>query len=355
MNRSIVSFLTFWATSVLLAWSASAVTIPTVPVGNPGNPNDPSNGNIYGGVPYAYRIGTYEVTIGQYAEFLNAVARTDTYQLYHLAMAQDLNVAGIARDGFVGSYSYRVFGSPNKPVSNVGWGDTLRFTNWLHNGQPVGSQNASTTEDGAYTLNGALSNTSLNSVIRNATAKWFLPTQNEWYKAAFYQPASAGGDFDDYWRYPTRTNSDPYSDQPPGNDSPARSNTANFRMDDRIANGYNDGFAVTGSNERSMVENYLTNVGAYTESVGPFGTFDQGGNVEEWTETVFDSLFHIIENGSWDSPAGNLSSLSSGGYSPFNSERPTVGFRVATVPEPSTLTLAALGALALLFAARRKR
>src|SRR5262245_54966509 len=107
-----------------LVTSASAITIDTVPVGNVGNPSDPSDGDIttpgvqsYGSVPYAYRIGTYEVTIGQYTSFLNAVAATDTYELYNRLMALEVNIAGIARSGSSGSYVYSVIGSANHPVT----------------------------------------------------------------------------------------------------------------------------------------------------------------------------------------------------------------------------------------------
>src|SRR3954469_4561908 len=111
------------------AISASAITIDTVPVGDVGNPNDPATGNLYGGVNYAYNIGKYEVTVGQYTAFLNAVARTDTYGLYVTLMATDLNVAGIARSGASGSYSYSVIGSPNHPIAWVNWGNAARFAN----------------------------------------------------------------------------------------------------------------------------------------------------------------------------------------------------------------------------------
>ena len=111
-----------------------AITIDTVPVGNEGNSNDGSTG--YGGVAYKYDIGKYEVTVGQYTAFLNAVAKTDTYSLYNLSMATNLNIAGIARSGASGSYSYSVIGSANKPITYVSWGDAARFANWLHNGQP---------------------------------------------------------------------------------------------------------------------------------------------------------------------------------------------------------------------------
>ena len=98
-----------------------------MPVGNVGNANDPATGSLYGGVGYAYRIGTTEVTVGQYTAFLNAVAATDTYALYNTSMATDLNIAGIARSGVSGSYSYSVIGSANQPVTYVSWGDAARF------------------------------------------------------------------------------------------------------------------------------------------------------------------------------------------------------------------------------------
>ena len=109
----------------------------------------------------------------------------------------------------------------------MSWGDAARFANWLHNGQPTGLQIASTTEDGAYSLNGATSTAALNAVSRKAGANWFIPTENEWYKAAFHQPAAQGGDADNYWDYPVRTNSAPYSDQPPGA-TPDNTRVANF-------------------------------------------------------------------------------------------------------------------------------
>jgi hypothetical protein len=179
--------------------SARAVTIDMVTVGNPGNAND-TGGSGIGRVDYSYQIGKYDATIGQYTAFLNAVATTDTYSLYNASMASHLNVAGISRAGGSGSYSYSVINnggdSSNRPITFVNWWDSARFANWMANGQPTGAQDSTTTENGAYDVNGA---TSGNAVAKNATnpntsaaPTYFVPTQNEWYKAAYYSPNYGG-------------------------------------------------------------------------------------------------------------------------------------------------------------------
>lgn len=321
----------------------------TVPVGNVGNANDPATGGLYGGVDYAYRIGKYEVTVDQYTAFLNAVAATDTYSLYNPFMASALDIAGIARSGSSGSYTYSVIGSPLYPVTYVSWVDAARFANWLHNGQPAGAQNSSTTENGAYTLNGATSNAALIAVSRNANAQWFIPSESEWYKAAYFQPAAQGGDSDNYWNYPMKTNSLPYSDQPPGV-TPDNTRVGNFYQNDGLANGYDDGFAVTGSTNFSSSQNYLTDIGAYASAPSYYGTFDQGGNVFEWNEALISGSFRGSRGGSWNYGA-NLLRASYRSF-PDPPESNTVGFRVATVPEPSTLMLLYFGSLAVLWRRR---
>ncbi len=115
-----------------------------VTVGNPGNAADPATGSLYGSVPYTYQMGKYDVTVGQYVQFLNAVAKTDTYNLYgsYGDMATDYPTIGITRSGSSGSYSYAVTGSysqaANCPVFDMSWFDAARFCNWLQNGQPTG-------------------------------------------------------------------------------------------------------------------------------------------------------------------------------------------------------------------------
>ena len=87
------------------------IDMDTVPIGNPGNPGDTRYPappiTSFGGVAYAYHIGTYEVTAGQYTQFLNAVAATDTYGLYSTNMDTTANSFGcdIRRSGSPGNYS----------------------------------------------------------------------------------------------------------------------------------------------------------------------------------------------------------------------------------------------------------
>ncbi len=187
-------------------------------------------------------------------------------------------------------------------------------------------------------MNGAITTAALNAVLRNAGAQWFITSENEWYKAAYHQPAAQGGDADNYWAYPTRTNSTPYSDQSPGSGAPTQSNTGNFYKDDASANGYDDGYAVTGSASFSDSQNYLTNAGAYTFATSPYGTFDQGGNVYEWNEALIGGSSRGVRGGSFNSFSGVLLSSSQFHVSP-TTEGYFIGFRVASVPEPSTAVL----------------
>jgi formylglycine-generating enzyme required for sulfatase activity len=338
------------------AISVSAITIDTVVVGDAGNSSDPATGDLYGSVNYTYGIGKYEVTVGQYAAFLNAIAKSDSDSVYEPRMGQFVErSSGIVRSGAPGSYVYTVVGSANHPISDVSWGGAARFANWLHNGQPSGPQNSSTTERGAYTLDGA-DGLGLASIVRSPGAEWFIPSEDEWYKAAYYQPAAKGGDADSYWKYPMKTNSAPFSDQPPGA-TPDNSRAGNFFKDDGTANGYDDGFAVTGSPYVADVhDNYVTDVASYDSSPSYYGTFDQGGNVAEWNEAQFIGSFSRgIRGGSWGSDASYLdASFGYFGQAPMRDVG--TGFRIATiivVPEPSSIFLFA-GVFAAFGVRRRK-
>ncbi len=308
-----------------------ATTVELVPVGNAGNGADAGNAsqpNTYGAVSYDYAIGKYEVTIGQYTDFLNAVARTDTYNLYNTSMQTNFNVAGIYRTGSSGRYRYSTIGSDTRPVTYVSWFDAARFTNWLHNGQPnSGSQTAATTETGAYTLNGAT-----NEVIsKNGSALYWIPSENEWYKAAYHQPVGSGGDTDNYWLYPTRSNSPPNS----RNGSTTDANSGNFFRDDSwVSPGspkdFNRGYAVTNSTVWDVrYQQYLSDVGDFTLAGSYYGTFDQGGNVYEWNDAVV-SLYRGLRGGYWNESHFLLRASRRGSLQPWI-ENYDVGFRVAGI------------------------
>jgi sulfatase modifying factor 1 len=296
---------------------AALLEIETVTVGDAGNAADTTT---YGAVADVFALGKYEVTIGQYATFLNAVAATDTYSLYNPGMATDQNIAGITRTGSSGSYSYSVSGSDTRPITHVSWFDAARFANWMNNG----ATNGASTETGAYTLNGATSGVGF---TKNAGATWWIPSEDEWYKAAYYK---GGGTNAGYWDYPTQ------SDSAPGNVVGGAANQAN----------YNNGvYSVTQSSTYSGTLNYLTDGGAFSASDSAYATFDQGGNVIEWNDAVTGSN-RVIRGGSWNFDASLLPS------SHRNSVAPTVedgylGFRLASVPEPSTYALLVMAAAGL--------
>ncbi|MGO9114565.1 MAG: SUMF1/EgtB/PvdO family nonheme iron enzyme [Thermoguttaceae bacterium] len=301
---------------------AGDTSLQFVNVGDPGNVADtavmnttsedilningsPDHSTGYGSVSYDYAIGTYDVTAAQYVQFLNAVATTgDPYGLYNPLMGGATSgpassdpkdpigttaawvtissvgknwpvVCGITRTGTAGHYSYALSTSAaanlcsppipadngNFPVNWDNWGDAARFCNWLQNGQPTGPEGPATTETGAYALNGATTVAQLFAVTQNSGAKYWIPTENEWYKAAYYK---SGGTNAGYWTYTTKNNIAPSSTL-----STIGTNNANFN---------NSGL-------QSPNHWILTPVGYYAGSPGPYGTYDQGGDLYDFTST----------------------------------------------------------------------
>jgi formylglycine-generating enzyme len=319
--------LSFLLTASIFAFAgpAAAIVIDFVEVGDPGNPSDiliHCTQAGCGSVPVPYVIGKYEVTNQHYAEFLNAVADADPNALYSVNMSIDAR-GGITQSGSSGSYSYAVKpGRENNPVIYVSFHDALRFANWLHNGVPTGPQGPGTTEDGAYTITPG--GVAANTIVRNVGARYFLPTENEWYKAAHYDTGLGI-----YYDYATSTDTTPVSGPPPGGP-----NSANY---------WSGNYALSGS---PIFDN-----GFNGSAVSPNGTFDQAGNVWEWNETIADpATYRVKRGGDWNDQDAYLSSgLGVTGNPGTPGEDFETGFRIA--PEPGADLLAATAAL--LLAARR--
>ncbi|MCA9212981.1 MAG: SUMF1/EgtB/PvdO family nonheme iron enzyme, partial [Planctomycetales bacterium] len=181
-------------TSCLVTFVHS-VEFDLMTVGDPGNrydrtygvPSNPARYGRFGAVNYAFEMATTEVTHNQYVEFLNSVAASDPHGLFdELMMSRPRG--GIIRTGEEGSYAYEAKPKAGYlPVTFVTFWDAARFANWMHNGQPTGPSGPETTESGAYELGGVTYPDNF-SVTRNPDAVWFLPSENEWYKAAYYDP-----------------------------------------------------------------------------------------------------------------------------------------------------------------------
>ncbi len=355
----------------------------------------------YGSVAYEYQIGRGEVTIGQYAAFLNAVATvpSESFQtnLWNSNMQTNPNVAGISRSGMGTSadpYLYSVMGSGERPITYVSFYEAAAFTNWLSNGA-VGN---STIMSGAYTISsGGVTEVSRSgnvatltsaghtlslgdevtiadasgfngthivtavtvstfsfvqagsdqgvtaasgtltgvSATRNVSASWWLPSEDEWVKAAYYDPTlndGTGG----YTLHANRSNS----------------MTTNMIGAADGANYFDEDFATTQNIRYSNSQDYLTEGGAYPETLSYYGTFDQAGNVLEWNEAFVLDSWRGIRGGSWD--IGEIvMRAASRGYGDPTVESPFIGFRVASVPEPSIPLLMLIGGM-IYFLKRRR-
>ena len=151
---------------------ANTFTIDFVSVGNTNNAADATG---YGAVPYEYRVGTYEIT-------QDAITKATASGL--------ANVTAGAWSG-------------NQPAANISWYEAAAFVNWL---------NTSTGKTAAYDLAWDGSAWSMNlwssgqawqlggeNLYRNKDAYYFLPSENEWYKAAYYNPAGTMPRFRPSW------------------------------------------------------------------------------------------------------------------------------------------------------------
>ncbi len=320
----------------------AGVVMDTVAIGNPGNPGEMSGegagaggygpDRICGAVDHTFGMAKYEVTAGQYTAFLNAVAADDTYALYNTSMRTHSHGCDIRRTVSPDGYTYSVADDwANRPVNFISWGDAARFANWLHNGQPTGAQGPGTTEDGSYFLDGAMSASELSAVTREQDATWVIPSEDEWFKAAYHKNDGLTGN---YFDYPTSSDSEPSNDlidPDPGNNATL------------LAPG--EDYTIGGPYWR-------TEVGAHENSASPYGTFDQAGNLWEWNEAIIGSS-RGLRGASYCCGYlnGSHAAYRYDGGTPTNEHR-NVGFRVVYVPEPATVALLSLGGL---LAPRRRR
>lgn len=270
----------------------NSFSLDFVAVGDIGNAN--STTYPYGAVPYEYRMGTYEIS--------------------------QSNVDKAKAGGLTNVVSGTWTG--NRPAGEMNWYEAAAFVNWLNTSSGYQqaydlSWNGSAWSMSLWTGTNAWTTGGTNS-FRNKNAVYFLPSENEWFKAAYYNPSGTN-----YYSWPTSSNSTPTN----------------------IAGGTAAGTAVYGGIPGGPAA--INNAGG----LSPYGTMAQGGNVSEWLETAFDGVnsdpseSRATRGGSYSQPNNNLF------YAARTSQLTTadsvqLGFRVVAVPEPASLALIATGTLA---------
>lgn len=292
-----------------------------VTIGNPGNAADTTGDpSPAGAVAYEYGIGKFEVSRDMIIKF-NA---SQEHQVY----LSDMSAYGA--------------NGANKPATGPSWNQAARFVNWL---------NTSTGGFAAYNFvtNGLNDNitpwTSSESAdydpsnrYRSKRAKYVLPSYNEWYKAAYYDPYQSI-----YYSYTTGSNVAP---------TPVASGTA-------------QGTAVYAQPfSQGPADVHLAG------GLSPYGVMGLGGNVTEWEESSWDvrpGSYNIgfsargMRGGVWNDSYLFLLSSMRWHFYPDNGYE-NLGFRVAMVtpsgsevPEPSMMLIGSLFGLGGIMAKRRMR
>lgn len=338
-----------WVGALMLTFgwmnATHGVTIDWKTIDQPSN--RPDEGTGLGSVADTYQIMTYEFTNSQYVEFLNAIdpQGTNPNSVYNPLMESDPR-GGIAFSGGAwpnDHYSVKLH-MGNKPVNYVSWWDAARVANWLHNGAQLYESSDDTgsapQNTGAYPVGTATSGLAPakkeadDPFSEEGRAKYWVPTENEWFKAAYHEPKGMG---DYYWTYATAQGVIPESvsavdDQGVENrgDGVPKGNSAN------IDNG-----AVW-----NWQEGNVTTVGTNGDA-SAWLTFDQEGNVAEWND--LDGLANMlrgVRGEGWDDDDIHGKTVYSLEYDP-SFESDDVGFRLArlgiAVPEPSTWVMGLAG------------
>lgn len=290
-----------WAGSVTFGPTGNQFTMDFVTIGNPGNAADTTGDpNPAGSVGYTYQMGKFEVS-------------RDMITKFNASQALQISLADMTSWGGNGV---------NRPATGFSWNEAARFVNWL---------NTSTGNAAAYkfTSSGVNDNIALwtsgdagydaSNPYRNSLAKYVLPSYNEWYKAAYYDP-----DTSSYFDYPTGSNTAPIA----------------------VASGTSANTAVYNQSSPANVDQ--------AGGLSPYGVMGLGGNVTEYEESSKDlanssnSSVRGVRGGEWDGLSVYLSSWARYGVNPSVDYRYR-GFRVASlassaapVPEPSMMVMATL-------------
>ncbi len=282
-----------------------------------------------GSVSYEYRIGKYEVTTAQWAEFFTAALDRPVNDRLPFVTAPSTWGAQSVPPQNPGGRRYIVpAGNEMRGVGGINWRTTAMYCNWLHNGKGT---NREAFLSGAYDVStfGPGGNGSFtDQLVRSPGARYFLPNFDEWLKAAHYDPnkQNSDGSIGGWWRYADMSD-DPLVYAPPGVMVNGQLGQANATWDGGDFPGYNP---------------FLVPLGSY-QTVSPWGLFDTAGMTSEWLEDAFvDPTFgpqeRYVEGTAWllsDTTGLSFDAASGLSSSPPSLNSFNMGFRIAAiVPSP---------------------
>ncbi|HVZ93241.1 MAG TPA: SUMF1/EgtB/PvdO family nonheme iron enzyme [Phycisphaerales bacterium] len=282
-----------------------------VAIGSPGNRGIlPEETDLYrgplGAVDYDYRMTRTEITYSQWFEFVQA------YAPYYEGSHGDSTFLGRFIIYSISTQSYELQrGAENYPIE-VGWRFAARYCNWLHNDKAL-TENAF--QAGAYdtsTFGDNPDGTFTDQLTHSPNARYWIPTDNEWLKAAYYDPNRYGENQEGYWLYPYASNEPPI----PGN--PADGATTNAGPGGSFAN---------------------RNAGSYPWANAPWGLLDVSGGAEEWLEDATSGLNGPLARGWRGSGWGDdgYQTYDRNDWSFLTRVGSQIGLRVASVPTPGSL------------------